>query len=109
MLAAANITALDASARDKDGHTPNECFKKCRNAHCAVSRKSFDVERTSFTKLLSSVAGKVEIPIDMIDNDKAEVILLETVDEDFNESILVSEIDSDSASDKEYVDAADSL
>ena len=109
MLAASKITGLDATSRDTDGHTPNECFLKCRSAHCAVARMPFDMERTSFTRLLKSIAGEIEVPFAVLDEDGYRVVMPEAVHDNRSESDLFSEISSDNMSDDEYVDAEDSF
>ena len=52
ILTTANLRGLEAEARDKDGHSPNECFLKCRSAHCAAARDSIDLERKSWVRLM---------------------------------------------------------
>ncbi|KAK1542098.1 B-cell lymphoma 3-encoded protein [Colletotrichum paranaense] len=48
ILASANLCGVDTAIRDKDGHTPNECFVRCRDNHCAVTRKPFESEKLAW-------------------------------------------------------------
>ena len=103
VLAAGNLTGLDATARDRDGHTPSECFLKCRNAHCAVARMPFDVERASFTRLMKSVTGDLDLSSAAVHEDDNSNSLAE------NDHDHGSETGSDIASDEEYMNAEDSF
>ena len=60
MLTSANLSILEAiaDAKDKDGHSPNECFVRCRSAHCAVTREKWDVEKRAWVRLMISVRGE---------------------------------------------------
>ncbi|KAH8896548.1 ankyrin [Thozetella sp. PMI_491] len=75
MLAAARVSGLDSSARDKDGHSPNDCFAKCRGDHCAVARKSVEAENISWLGLMQSVAGETRIPPDGSDEVEKRVAM----------------------------------
>ena len=63
MLTAANLSGLEADARDKDGHSPNECFLNCRSGHCAVSRNSIDQERKSWSRLMKSARRQAGVSL----------------------------------------------
>ena len=60
MLTSANLSVLKtiADAPDKDGHSPNECFVRCRGAHCAVIRKEWGVEKRAWVRLMMSARGE---------------------------------------------------
>ncbi|KAL0765958.1 hypothetical protein CaCOL14_011699 [Colletotrichum acutatum] len=62
ILASANLCGVDAAIRDKDGHTPNECFVRCRNSHCAVARRPFESEKLSWVSLMNSARGQ-QLPV----------------------------------------------
>lgn len=61
MLSGANLSCLETEARDKDGHSPNECFLRCRSAHCAVARSSIDLERQCWVMLMQSARRQAEV------------------------------------------------
>ena len=109
ILSAASVEGLDADARDRDGHTPNECFLKCRNAHCAVARQSLEVERKSWTALMKSARGQARILLDGgdLDHQKLEKFS-EGTRSDHEDPSPVDEMSSDSLSDDDFVDAEDS-
>jgi hypothetical protein len=98
------LSGLEPDSKDKDGHTPNECFLRCRNAHCAVTRQPFDVEKRARVKLMSSARGHGEILYEGFDDDDVTV-----VDDDFtskrNDSFAFSEASGDSDPEDEFVDA----
>ena len=66
ILASADLCKLDADARDSDGHTPNECFIKCRSECCALARKPFKIEAESWVRLMKSVRGENYLGCDII-------------------------------------------
>lgn len=70
LLTTAHLFGLDTLARDKYGHSPDECFMECRNAHCAVARKPFDVEMASWLSLMESArrqnARNKEASLDLV-------------------------------------------
>ena len=78
MLISANLSVFEAiaDAPDNDGHSPNECFVRCRSAHCAVTRKEWDVEKRAWVRLMVSVRGESVVVDD--EHDEMEV----TVEED---------------------------
>jgi hypothetical protein len=104
ILAAAQLSGLKPDSKDKDGHTPNECFLRCRNANCAVTRQPFDVEKRAWMRLMSSARGHGEILYEVFDDDDVTV-----VDDDFvskcNDSFAFSEASGDSDSEDDFVDA----
>ena len=61
LLAAANLPGLEMKARDKDGHSPNECFLQCRGAHCAIARQSLDEEGKAWARLMESTRRHAEV------------------------------------------------
>ena len=107
MLATARLVGLDAEVRDKDGHSPNDCFLKCRNAYCAVARKSLRAERGSWMKLLDSARTNYEDSYYFVNND-GEVgdIDLRFCDQS-EDTTSTSDFDSDSSIDEEYLDACE--
>lgn len=105
MLTAANMFGLNAVARDKDGHSPDECFLKCRSAHCAVARKPFDVERRSWARLMKSALRKTEISLDVSDEDEETGVIPEDIRHQCKDACMISETSSGSTSEEEYVDA----
>lgn len=107
MLAAANIFGLDPVAQDKDGHSPKECFVECRSAHCAVARKSFDVESKSWVRLMKSTHGQTKVWFGVGDEDEEAGVMSDDIYDKHKDSFLVSETSSDSISEEEYVNAED--
>ncbi|KAL8828114.1 MAG: hypothetical protein Q9191_002779 [Dirinaria sp. TL-2023a] len=61
LLAAADLPGLETEARDKDGHSPNECFLQCRGAHCAAACQSLDLERKAWARLMESARRHAEV------------------------------------------------
>jgi ankyrin repeat protein len=70
MLAEANLLGLDPNASDKDGHSPNECFVRCRGAHCAIERKSFAEENPSWARLMRAARRQFNVSDDEEDEDE---------------------------------------
>ena len=66
ILASVDLRKLDADAKDNDGHTPNECFIKCRSECCALARKPFNFETESWVRLMKSVRGENHLGCDII-------------------------------------------
>jgi hypothetical protein len=60
MLTSANLSVLKAisDAPDKDGHSPTVCFVRCRGAHCAITRKGWDVEKRVWDRLTMFARGE---------------------------------------------------
>ena len=108
MLTAANLFGLDAVARDKDGHLPNECFLRCRSTHCAVARKPFDVERRSWVRLMKSARGQTEVSLGVADEDEEPELISEDIRDKRKDIFSISETSSGDTSEEEYVDAYDS-
>jgi hypothetical protein len=107
MLSTANILGIDTAEKDKDGHSPNQCFLECRNAHCAIVRKPFAVEKRSWTRLMASVGEQAENPLKLDEeHEEVEVILGKVADVD-EDSISISEHSIDSDREDEFVDADD--
>ncbi|KAL8789421.1 MAG: hypothetical protein Q9213_001178 [Squamulea squamosa] len=107
MLAAANLSGLDAEARDKDNHTPNECFLNCRNTHCAVARRPFNIEKRSWVRLMRSARGLSEDSLDVANREKETWVNTKATCERPGESFLINDSSSDGSSDEGYVDADD--
>jgi hypothetical protein len=137
MLTSANLSILEAiaDAQDKDGHSPNECFVRCRSAHCAVTRKEWDVERRAWVRLMMSARGESAVVDDehderefrfeedackkrrdsfwdVTDEDEENGVMSEEVcDKSKKSSFLVSEAGCDTDSmleeEEEFVDAED--
>lgn len=104
MLTAANLLGLDAEARDGDRHSPNECFLECRSAHCAVARKSFDVERWSWVKLMKSARRQTEVSCDVANEDVETGMVSEDMCNKRKDSGFCSQTNSGSTSEEEFVD-----
>lgn len=137
ILTSANLSVLEAivDAPDKDGHSPNECFVRCRSAHCAITRKECDLEKRAWARLMISARGgsvvvdddhdETEVRFqggackksqdsfcDVIDEDEENgVIFKEICDKSKESSFLISEegceTDSMSEEEEEFVDAED--
>ena len=107
ILTTANLFGLDAVARDKDGHSPNDCFLKCRSAHCAVGRKSFDVERRAWVGLMKSARRQNEVLLGVIDEDGETGMITNDIRTNRKDSLFIIETGSGSTSEEEYVDAYD--
>ena len=107
MLARANLLGLDTEARDKDCHSPNECFLKCRNAHCAVARTSFDAEKRSWVRLMKSARTRIDDSIIVGDEYDETAMISEDLRDKREDSGFFSDTDSDSTSEENYVDAYD--
>lgn len=107
MLAAAKIPGINTADLDKDGHSPNQCFLKCRSASCAIKRKGLAIERRSWARLMASVRGQAENSLDFDEGyEDAVVVVEEIVDEDRG-SFFGREESLASDSEEEYVDAED--
>jgi hypothetical protein len=106
ILATANLPGLEPDTRDKDGHTPSECFLRCRSSHCAVVRESFELEKRIWARLMRSARGHGEVLHEVFDDDDITV-----VDDDFRDkrkdSFMSSRIVDESESEDEFVDADD--
>ena len=109
MLTAANLSGLEAEARDKDGHSPNECFLKCRDSHCAVARNAIDLERKSWIRLMKSARGQAEVSLRIADESEEVGQNAEDIRSKHRRSDSLSSCDtnSSSSSEEEYVDAYD--
>lgn len=107
MLSRANLLGLDEEARDKDRHSPNECFLKCRSSHCAVARKSFDVEKRSWVRLMKSARTPTEESVILGDVDEGMGMVSQVLRDKRNDSGFFSDSGSDSMSEEEYMDAYD--
>lgn len=105
MLNMAKLPGLDPGARDKEGHTPNECFLSCREAHCAVTRKPVDVERRAWANMMSEIRAKDESSIDGVNCSPAATF--KSAPSKRKDSFAASEASEDSDSDEEYLDAED--
>ena len=109
MLAAGNLFGLDPDARDKNGHTPNECFLKCRSAHCAVARKSFDVEKGAWARLMDSARRQNKASLDVAGNEtrptRRDPLTSKGIRNKNEDWSSLSEISSDNRSEEIYVDA----
>ncbi len=102
LLSTSCLIGVNAAARDKHGHTPQECFSRCCATYCAVARKPFDFESQSWGALIESKrrqneGSKCEA------NDEGEAMLV--VEEIFDD--ILGEDDGDSTSESEYADAQD--
>ena len=107
LLTAAGLSGLDTEAKDKDGHTPNDCFLKCRSTQCAVERKPSKVERSSWATLMKSVREQpTEDPIRPFEHENRGHMLTDIYEKP-RDSITISEISIDDFSDEEYMDACD--
>ena len=69
ILTSASLSAFEAIADtpDKNGHSPNECFVRCRSAHCAVTRKEWEVEKRAWVRLMMSARGESAVVDDNYD------------------------------------------
>ena len=111
ILASIDLYGLDVDAKDKDGHTPNECFMKCRNVYCAVTRKPFEVERQSWVRLMKSARGESDLLFDVIEPDeKVRNMSPDWWSADKGTVFLgPTSVISESESDDDFVDAEDGL
>ena len=107
LLATANLHGLDTLSRDRNGHTPDECFVECRNSHCAVARKPFDVERRSWARLMKSMYEQAAVLPDFDDADEDTELLFKDIAYENKTSSRLTEISSDCVSEDEYMDAED--
>jgi hypothetical protein len=137
MLTSANLSFLKAisDAPDKEGHSPNVCFVRCRGAHCAVTRKEWDVEKRVWVRLMMFAKGEsvavddehdeTEVRVeedackkrrdsfwDVIDEDEENGVMSRKIwDKSKESSFLVSETgcetDRMSEEGEEFVDAED--
>ena len=103
MLTSAKLLGLDEEARDKDGHPPNECFLKCRGSHCAVARKSFDAEKSSWVGLMESARTQAEDSIITGDEYKEVTIVPEDLPNKREDPGLFSDVDNDNMSKESYL------
>ncbi|KAK5123276.1 hypothetical protein LTR85_002706 [Meristemomyces frigidus] len=115
IVSTAKLFGLDPSARDIDGHTANECFLECRDAHCAVARRSPAEERSAWTTLVNAVRKQSDVPL-------FERVSCEDEDED-GEGLAscwpyadtrdskseLDQSDSDTGSDHDFADAEETL
>jgi hypothetical protein len=104
MLTSANLSVLEAiaDAPDKDGHSPNECFMRCRSEHCAVTRKKWDVEKRAWVGLMISVRGEsvvvddehyeTEVRFEVDACNKRRDSIWEVSDEDKKNGVMSQEI-----------------
>jgi hypothetical protein len=106
ILATANLPGLEPDTGDEDGHTPSECFLRCRSSHCAVVRESFELEKRIWARLMRSARGHGEVLHEVFDDDDITV-----VEDDFRDkrkdSFMSSRIVDESESEDEFVDADD--
>ena len=113
ILASIDLCGLDVDAKDKDGHTPNACFMKCRNAYCAVTRTPFEVlvERQSWVRLMKSARGESDLLLDVIEPDEKVRNMSPNWWSADKGTVFVgsTSISSESESDDVFVDAEDGL
>lgn len=116
ILASADLGGVDTAIKDKDGHTPNECFIRCRNDHCAIARKPFESEKLAWVSLMNSARGRNFPPQDLTAqqaDDESTVIASE--DEwiygkrSTTSPVFVDPSDGEASSDDEFVDAEDKV
>ncbi|EXF77969.1 B-cell lymphoma 3-encoded protein [Colletotrichum fioriniae PJ7] len=116
ILASADLGGVDTAIKDKDGHTPNECFIRCRNDHCAIARKPFESEKLAWVSLMNSARGRNFPPQDLTAqqaDDESTVIAFE--DEwsyrkrSTTSPVFVDSSDGEASSDDEFVDAEDKV
>ncbi|KXH65718.1 B-cell lymphoma 3-encoded protein [Colletotrichum salicis] len=114
-LASANLGGVDTTIRDKDGHTPNECFIRCRNDHCAVARKPFDSEKSSWVALMNS-ANRQKSPSQDVTGQYADDASTIVASEDewgyrkgSTSLVSVDLSDGEASSDDEFVYAKDKI
>ncbi|KAK1816837.1 hypothetical protein LTR12_008779 [Friedmanniomyces endolithicus] len=100
LLSTSCLVGVNAAARDKHGHTPHECFLRCRGMHCAVARKPFDLESQSWGALVESARRQNEGSKCEANNEAEAMFVVEEIFDD-----IFGEDDSDSASESEYGDA----
>ena len=107
-LAVANIIGLSENARDEDGHTANECFLKCRSAHCAVARQELDAERKSWNALMRSVGGYGKVLFDESHQHQEPMAKFSNDPRDKqDECCLADEFTSGDMKEDDFVDAED--
>jgi hypothetical protein len=109
MLTVADIFGIDTTARDKDGHSPNQCFLECRSAHCAITRKPFTVEKRSWARLMASARRPTKGSFDVDEEYEEAGVMLEKAEIEDKDSSLVREESFDSESEEEYADAEDGM
>ncbi|KAK1488495.1 B-cell lymphoma 3-encoded protein [Colletotrichum abscissum] len=116
ILASANLCGVDTAIRDKDGHTPNECFVRCRDNHCAVTRKPFESEKLAWVSLMNSARGQ-ELPFQGLTGQDAddESTIVASEDEWGHRKIstasyvFIDPSGGEVSSDDEFVDAEDEV
>lgn len=96
LLVAANLSGLNTINRDRDGHSPNECFMKCRSAHCAVARKPIGVERMSWLSLMKSASRRSEFLLNLATEDEESGVILGDICDERQDPFGASETSSDS-------------
>jgi hypothetical protein len=107
ILTTATLSGIDTIARDKDGHSPNQCFLECRSAHCAIARKPFHKEKESWVRLLAS-SCRHTTRSDNVDAEFGNLeIVVDKICYESEDSFLVTEDSSESDSEEEFVDAED--
>ena len=107
MLAAAHLPGLDTWIQDKDGHPPNECFVKCRAAHCAVARMSSEVESKSWARLMQSVRGCPDVSLKLSDGNEWVRTRADIGATKHGTLESVHEISDEDSSVEDFVDAED--
>lgn len=107
ILTSANLSGINTTSRDKDGHSPNQCFLECRSAHCAIARKPFHEEKESWVRLLASSCGQMTSLDDVDASFGNPEIVLDNICYESEDSFLVTEDSSESDSEEEFVDAED--
>ena len=72
-LTSASLSVFEAiaDAPVKNGHSPNECFVRCRSAHCAVTRKEWEVEKRAWVRFMMSARRESAVVDD--DYDETDV------------------------------------
>ena len=116
LLTAAGFSGPKPDAQDKNGNSPNECFLECRNAHCAIARKSFGEEKEAWIRLMASAHGQRKASLETADDSEGfddEGIGLMQYDSLTSEELLrddrdedsCKESDGDSSSEEVYIDA----
>ncbi|KAG7077698.1 B-cell lymphoma 3-encoded protein [Colletotrichum scovillei] len=116
ILASANLCGVNTAFRDKDGHTPNECFVRCRDNHCAVARKPFGSEKLAWVSLMNSARGQ-ELPVRDLtgqDADDESTIVASEYEWGHRKRSTASHVsidpsDGEVSSDDEFMDAEDEV
>ncbi|KXH39178.1 B-cell lymphoma 3-encoded protein [Colletotrichum nymphaeae SA-01] len=116
ILAPANLCCVDTAIRDKDGHTPNECFVRCRDNYCAVTRKPFESEKLAWVSLMNSARGQ-EMPFQGLTGQDAddESTIVASEDEWGHRKrstasyVFIDPSGGEVSSDDEFVDAEDEV